>query len=203
MTDPAVSAAALLAGWREAEKAATEGPWSTQKAVIAGIGGAYVIEHGEAEIALVDCAGDLRGEQELADAEFAVTARTAMPRLLDVAKVALSHHPRSANPAYGCGSGDTHGKHYCAGACHVSIDHGTIWEPWPCFPYLEILAALTGTTVLDLTARALAGHKAACLDCQVDTGHRLMSSACPEGLGLTRRWRRAVREAGKDSSDGN
>jgi hypothetical protein len=93
MTDkPDTNPAAILARWREAGQAATEGPWTTQKAVIAGIGGAYVIEHGEAEIALVDCAGDLRVEQELADAEFICAARTALPLAIGALERLLADH---------------------------------------------------------------------------------------------------------------
>jgi hypothetical protein len=82
----------FLSPIREREQAATPGPWSTQRAVIAGLGGAYVIEHGEDEIALVDCAGDLRLEQELADAEFIAESRTAIPRLLAAVEAALKLH---------------------------------------------------------------------------------------------------------------
>lgn len=93
--------AGRLEKWRAAEQAATEGPWSTQKAVIAGIGGAYVIEHGELEIALVDCAGDLRVEQEQADAEFIATARTAMPLLLGAVIAVLEDHQPGRIVIYG------------------------------------------------------------------------------------------------------
>ena len=144
--------AALLAGWREAGQAATEGPWSTQKAVIAGIGGAYVIEHGEAEIALVDCAGDLRPEQELADAEFIVTARTAMPRLVAAVEAVLKlHQPVTTNGGWlegrewqeceACGPNN--------GCEHVIASPGQGESFWPCPTVEAIIAALTGEEASD------------------------------------------------------
>ena len=75
------------------------------------------------------------------------TSGDMVARLVATANVALSQHRRSASPAYGVGSGDAHRQHYCAGLCQVSIDHDTVYEPWPCFPHLAIKAALTGTTV--------------------------------------------------------
>ena len=92
MTAPDDKVTAELERLHRIEQAAMGGPWTSQKAVIAGIGGAYVIEHGEAEIALVDCAGDLRLEQEPADAEFIAEARTAMPRLLAAVFDLLKQH---------------------------------------------------------------------------------------------------------------
>ena len=118
-------------------------------------------------------------------------------RLIAVAEVALRQHHRSLSPVCGSGSGDTHNKHYCAGLCHVSINHDTVWEPWPCFPYLAILAALTGTTVVDLTFRDLAEHTSTCLDCLVAGGNLLDGASCPRRPELAARWRRALREAGR------
>ena len=120
-----------------------------------------------------------------------------VPRLIAVAEIALTQHRRSASPAYGMGSGDTHGKHYCAGLCHVSINHDTLYEPWPCFPYLGIFAALTGTTVVAITVREVAEHKASCIDCLTAGGRQLDGARCPAGVELDARWRRALREAGQ------
>lgn len=112
-------------------------------------------------------------------------------------EAALAQHRRSLTPAYGMGSGDGHGKHYCAGLCHVSINHDTVWEPWPCFPYLEILAALTGTTVVDLTVRQLANHDVGCGICQDLKSRPAGLTRCGYKADLAARWRRALREAGR------
>jgi hypothetical protein len=121
-TDPA---AALLAQIREAEKAATEGPWravmgqfgnETFPAVIAGRG-----DPAKPETWLM-AAGRGSPDPE-SNAQFAAMARTAMPRLLAaVEKVLEEHVPDRADPAW-------------CGGCSFS---------YPCATVRAITAALTG-----------------------------------------------------------
>jgi hypothetical protein len=119
-------------------------------------------------------------------------------QLTAAVNVALSQHRKSTRPAYGMGSGDVHGKHYCAGLCNASINQDTLWEAWPCFPYLAILAALTGTTVVDITAREFARHQQECPACNPAT-KRPGVADCQHGRDLAARWRRALREAGQQT----
>lgn len=64
------------------------------------------------------------------------------PRLLAAVEIALSQHRRSREPAWGQGSLNLHGHHYCAGACYSSVDDLTLSQRWPCKPYQDIARAL-------------------------------------------------------------
>jgi hypothetical protein len=109
-------------------------------------------------------------------------------RLVLAVEAVLKLHRRSMFPA---SMGEHRGRHYCP-ACTAEIDHQTDYADWPCFEYLAILAALTGTTVVAITARELAEHKAGCPECQ----RGFDWARCERGFELAARWRRALREAG-------
>jgi hypothetical protein len=99
--------AAILAGWREAEQAATKGEWCAEPPTGAG---RVWVQIGRRHFAGADCEplfnfrthrepvdeAEKRRQyaQREADAAFIVTARTAMPVLLAVAEAALKHHQR-------------------------------------------------------------------------------------------------------------
>jgi hypothetical protein len=70
---------ARLAGWREAEKNASPGPWE-----VTGIG--------DDDIWSDALGGFVAETMHPNDAPFIVTARTAMPRLLAAVEAALAHH---------------------------------------------------------------------------------------------------------------
>ena len=91
--------------------------------------------------------------------------------------------------------GEHKGRDYCP-ACTSQVDDFTAYELWPCFEYLAILAALTGTTVVAITTRELAEHKASCIDCLTAGGRQLDGARCPAAE-LDARFRRAIREAGQ------
>ena len=67
------------------------------------------------------------------------------PRLLAAVEAALKDHRKSMFPAGPPGAGNAYGKHYCAGICCTSIDDQVIYRVWPCQPYQDITAALSGT----------------------------------------------------------
>ena len=113
-------------------------------------------------------------------------------RAAQAVEAVLRLHRRSLGPAT---IGEHQGRHYCP-ACTTTGDHFTDYEDWPCFEYLAILAALTGTTVVAITARELAEHKASCIDCIAAGGRQLDGARCPRGVELEARLRRAIREAG-------
>ena len=122
--------ASTLAAWGKLTRAATIGPWEKLgfDDIWSQPAGRHVAETMNRE----------------ADAEFIVTARTAMPRLLAAVDTALKDHRKSTFPAGPPGAGDAYGKHYCAGICYTSIDDQVIYRVWPCQPYQAITTALAG-----------------------------------------------------------
>ncbi len=115
-------------------------------------------------------------------------------RLILAVEAALKLHRRSTFPA---SMGEHKGRHYCP-ACTAEVDHFTDYEDWPCFEYLAILAALTGTTVVAITTRELSEHKADCRRCWEQTivdPDRPPALPCTRQRELGARWRRALREA--------
>lgn len=88
--------------------------------------------------------------------------------------------------------GEHKGRDYCP-ACSRSVDDFTAYELWPCFEHLAVLAALTGTTVVAITARELAEQQASgCAGCSMEA---LRPGRCSVKAELDARWRCALREA--------
>jgi hypothetical protein len=65
-----------------------------------------------------------------------------VPQLVAALEAALTPHRRSFQVAWGAGTGDCHGKHFCIGC---SIDG--VYREWPCQPYQDITKALLGEAV--------------------------------------------------------
>jgi hypothetical protein len=96
--DAAVPAAAILAGWREAEQAATEGPWGTDENHGRGYddeGWSRCFILGALDSATLPVVAAtyftdiIEPDNAEADAAFIVAARTAMPLLLGAVERAL------------------------------------------------------------------------------------------------------------------
>jgi hypothetical protein len=144
--------AALLAGWREAEQAATPAPW-----VVYGIGDDEIWSE-EPWDHVAETMGNLP------DAAFIVTARTAMPRLVAAVEAVLELHTRQDKPVLcwdhvcdahrdkrgipvqppprdcpGCRFHEMRVCQYCS--CPN--------DEWPCPTYRAITAALTGEEASD------------------------------------------------------
>lgn len=84
---------------------------------------------------------EIRNRAALAYASPARTAESAadVPRLLAALEAVLKPHRRSPHPAWGAGTGDCHGKHFCL---QCSIDG--VYRPWPCQPYHDAARELLG-----------------------------------------------------------
>jgi hypothetical protein len=122
-----------------------------------------------------------------------------VPTLIAVAETALFQHHRSSSPAEGCGSGDAHGQHYCAGVCYTTMDFHTRYEVWPCLPYLQLFAALTGQQVIDLTGTAVVEHELSCVYCSARLTSPQALDRCRERRLYVTRHRCALREAGQQT----
>jgi len=78
-------------------------------------------------------------------ARLSDAAAVDVPLLVAAVEAALKDHRKSMFPAGPPGAGDAYGKHYCAGICCTAVDDQVIYRVWPCQPYQDITAALTGT----------------------------------------------------------